>query len=96
MIPGAGPVWRCLTQVQQALTTESANSNPTILILQAEKEFASVNRMPFHSVVHVFRLSNHWLRKRLWFPVKGKRSNGRLADIPLCRKWRRMIRADTE
>ncbi|GFX32470.1 uncharacterized protein TNCV_2173881 [Trichonephila clavipes] len=29
-------------------------------------------------------------------PVKGKRSNGCLADIPLCCKHRRFVRADTE
>ncbi|GFV13542.1 uncharacterized protein TNCV_67451 [Trichonephila clavipes] len=46
--------------------------------------------MPFHSVVHVRRSSHHWWRKHLWFPVKGKQSNGCLADIPFCCKRRRM------
>ncbi|GFW43111.1 hypothetical protein TNCV_1475061 [Trichonephila clavipes] len=31
--------------------------------------------MSFHSVVHVRHSTHHWQRKRLWFPVKGKRSN---------------------
>ncbi|GFU50313.1 hypothetical protein TNCV_301461 [Trichonephila clavipes] len=39
---------------------------------------------------------HHWWCKRIWFPVKGKRSDGRLANIPLCGKRRRMVRPDTE
>ncbi|GFS50259.1 transposable element Tc3 transposase [Trichonephila clavipes] len=52
--------------------------------------------MPFNSVVYFHGSSHHWRRKRLWFSVKGKRSNGRLADIPLCCKRRRKVQADTE
>ncbi|GFX69810.1 hypothetical protein TNCV_2468491, partial [Trichonephila clavipes] len=44
----------------------------------------------------VRRSSSQWWRKRLWFPVKGKESNGRFAGIPLCYKRRRMVREDTE
>ncbi|GFU98605.1 hypothetical protein TNCV_3654361 [Trichonephila clavipes] len=32
--------------------------------------------------------------RRLWFCVKGRTSNGRLADRPLCFKRRRMMRTD--
>ncbi|GFW84690.1 uncharacterized protein TNCV_2597351 [Trichonephila clavipes] len=34
--------------------------------------------------------------KALWFPVKSKRSNGRLVDTPFCCKRCRNIREDTE
>ncbi|GFV95338.1 hypothetical protein TNCV_4587131 [Trichonephila clavipes] len=37
-----------------------------------------------------------WRRRRLWFCVKGRPSNARLADRPLCCKRRRMVRVDTE
>ncbi|GFX71745.1 hypothetical protein TNCV_4131911 [Trichonephila clavipes] len=46
--------------------------------------------MSFHSAVHACHSSQHWWRKRQWFLVKDKRSNGRLVDIPLCCKRRRM------
>ncbi|GFT69085.1 hypothetical protein TNCV_3904791 [Trichonephila clavipes] len=68
--------------VQKPVTTVSLNSNPIIMILQTEIGF--VNTMSLHSVLHLRRSSQHWRRKRLWLPVKGKRSNGRLVVIPLC------------
>ncbi|GFW18370.1 hypothetical protein TNCV_1183981 [Trichonephila clavipes] len=42
------------------------------------------------------RSSHNWRHKLLLFPVKGKLSNGHLADIPLCCKWRRMVQVDTK
>ncbi|GFV67494.1 hypothetical protein TNCV_4621751 [Trichonephila clavipes] len=78
--------------VQQPPTTVPPNSNPTIVMLQAEARFVSKhNDVPFHC-----SCPYHWLVKRPCFPVKGKRSNGRLADIPLCCKRSRMVRVDTE
>ncbi|GFX98657.1 uncharacterized protein TNCV_1502351 [Trichonephila clavipes] len=72
------------TTVQQPLTTVSPNSNPTTVMLQAQKWYSSVNTMTFHSIVHVHRLSRYWRRKCMWLLVKGKRSNGgRLGDIPI-------------
>ncbi|GFX86787.1 hypothetical protein TNCV_1409841 [Trichonephila clavipes] len=53
---------------------------PGYRVLDQQKRDSSVNTMSFHSVVYVRRSSHHWWRKSLWFPVKGKRSNGRLAD----------------
>ncbi|GFX36105.1 hypothetical protein TNCV_4216271 [Trichonephila clavipes] len=37
--------------------------------------------MSFHFDVHVRHSSHYCRRKRLWFPVKSKRSNGHLANI---------------
>ncbi|GFX50837.1 hypothetical protein TNCV_2731911 [Trichonephila clavipes] len=57
---------------------------------------SSVKKTSFHSATHILLPSHNWWRRRLWFCVKGRRSNGRLADRPLCCKQRRMVRADTE
>ncbi|GFU64706.1 hypothetical protein TNCV_876291 [Trichonephila clavipes] len=88
MIPGAGPVWRFITQQFNNLSPRvSPKSNPTIVMLQAEAEFISKhNAVPFSCPCH--HSSHHWRLKHLWFPVKGKQSNGFLADIPLCSKRR--------
>ncbi|GFV29109.1 hypothetical protein TNCV_4601411 [Trichonephila clavipes] len=51
---------------------------------------SSVNTTSFHSAVHILLSSHHGWWRRLWFSVKGSPSNGRLADRPLCCKWRRM------
>ncbi|GFY30622.1 hypothetical protein TNCV_3117841 [Trichonephila clavipes] len=76
--------------VQKPLTTVSLNSNPTIVMLQAEAGFVSKHnvvpfRCPFPSFIAPL------VTKRLWFPVKSKRSNGRFVDIPLLCKRRRMV-----
>ncbi|GFU19470.1 DUF4817 domain-containing protein [Trichonephila clavipes] len=39
--------------------------------------------------------SHHWWRRRMWFCVKGRPSNGLLTDRPLCYKRRRMHLGDT-
>ncbi|GFV53512.1 hypothetical protein TNCV_4746601 [Trichonephila clavipes] len=44
--------------VQCLLTTVSPNSNAAILMLQAEAGFVGKHNMPFHSFIHVFRLSH--------------------------------------
>ncbi|GFY26034.1 hypothetical protein TNCV_1917841 [Trichonephila clavipes] len=56
---------------------------------------SSVKTTSFHSATHILLSSHHRRRRRLCFCVKGKPSNGRLADRPLCCK-RQMIRADNE
>ncbi|GFW33758.1 hypothetical protein TNCV_4052071 [Trichonephila clavipes] len=56
---------------------------PRYRLRNQQKRNSSVQIMSFHSVVHVCPSSNHLRRKRLWFPVKGKRNNGRLEAIPL-------------
>ncbi|GFV97791.1 hypothetical protein TNCV_3076251 [Trichonephila clavipes] len=52
---------------------------------------SSVKTTSFHSATHILLLSHHWWRRHLWFCVKGRPSNGRLADRPLCCKRRRMF-----
>ncbi|GFY33015.1 hypothetical protein TNCV_2229661 [Trichonephila clavipes] len=69
---------------------------PRYLVQDQQKRDSSVNTISFLSVVPVSRSSHHWWCKRLWLPVKDKRSNGRLADIPLCCKWRRMVRVNID
>ncbi|GFV91753.1 hypothetical protein TNCV_4763181 [Trichonephila clavipes] len=66
---------------QQPLTSVSPNSNLTTV---RQKRYSSVNTMSFHSVIHVHYSLHHLCCKSLWFPIKGKRSNGFLADIPQC------------
>ncbi|GFY06139.1 integrase catalytic domain-containing protein [Trichonephila clavipes] len=56
----------------------------------------SVKTTSFHSAAHILLSPHHWRRRRLWFCVMGRLSNGCLADRPFCCKRRRMVRADTE
>ncbi|GFW03834.1 hypothetical protein TNCV_2049501 [Trichonephila clavipes] len=51
---------------------------------------SSVKINSFHSATHILLSSYHWRWRRLWFCVKGRQSNGHLADGPLCCKRRRM------
>ncbi|GFY16944.1 hypothetical protein TNCV_3690021 [Trichonephila clavipes] len=51
---------------------------------------SSVKTTSFHSSTHILLSSHHWRRRRLWFCVKCRPSNGRLADRPLCCKRRQM------
>ncbi|GFS89199.1 hypothetical protein TNCV_1259371 [Trichonephila clavipes] len=51
---------------------------------------SSVKTTSFHSAAHTLLSSHQWQRRRLWFCVKGRPINGRLANRPLCCKWRRM------
>ncbi|GFY29293.1 hypothetical protein TNCV_4724211 [Trichonephila clavipes] len=57
---------------------------------------SSVKTTSFHSATHILLSLHHWRRRHLWFCVKGRPSNGRFADRPLCCKRRRMVRAETE
>ncbi|GFW28271.1 hypothetical protein TNCV_4639381 [Trichonephila clavipes] len=57
---------------------------------------SSVKTTSFHSAAHILLSSHHWQWRRLWFCVKGRPSNGRLVDRPLCSKRNRMVCADTE
>ncbi|GFX11233.1 uncharacterized protein TNCV_1893741 [Trichonephila clavipes] len=57
---------------------------------------SSVKTTTFYSASHILLSSHHWWWRRLWFCVKDRPSNGRLADRPLCCKRRRMVRSDTE
>ncbi|GFT89438.1 hypothetical protein TNCV_4387191 [Trichonephila clavipes] len=40
---------------------------------------SSVKTTSFHSAAHILLSSYHWRRRRLWFCVKGRPSNRRLA-----------------
>ncbi|GFS72587.1 hypothetical protein TNCV_4135891 [Trichonephila clavipes] len=67
----------------------SPNSNPTILMFQAEAGFVSKHNVaPFHCPCSPFIIP--MTAQTLWFPVRGKRRNGCLAGISLCCKWRGM------
>ncbi|GFY07659.1 uncharacterized protein TNCV_4095291 [Trichonephila clavipes] len=57
---------------------------------------SSVKTTSFHSAAHILLSSHQWRRRHLWFYVKGRPSNGCLADRPLCCKRRRMGVAFTE
>ncbi|GFW60092.1 hypothetical protein TNCV_4893441 [Trichonephila clavipes] len=52
---------------------------------------SSVRTTAFHSAADILLSSHHRRRRRLWFCIKGRPSNGRLEDRPLCCKLRRMI-----
>ncbi|GFX41075.1 hypothetical protein TNCV_2217731 [Trichonephila clavipes] len=51
----------------------------------------SVKTTSFHSGAHILFQAHHWRRRRLWFHVKGRPSNGRIVDRPLCCKRCRMV-----
>ena len=95
IIPGAGPVWRCITQLFSIISPWCLQTQMQPSWCYRQKRDSSVKTISFHSAVHILLSSHHWRRRRLWFCVKGRRSNGRLADRPLCCKRRRMVRADT-
>ncbi|GFV48842.1 DUF4817 domain-containing protein [Trichonephila clavipes] len=52
---------------------------------------SSVKITPFNYTNHTLLSSHHWWQRRLWFCVRGRPSNGRLADTPICCIWRRML-----
>ncbi|GFV04487.1 hypothetical protein TNCV_1314491 [Trichonephila clavipes] len=83
------------TTVQQRLTMVFPNVNPTIVILQAQAGFVSKYiAVLFRSPCPPF--ISPLAAQRPWFPVRGKQSNGRLANIPICCKRRRSVRENTE
>ncbi|GFW37901.1 hypothetical protein TNCV_4631031 [Trichonephila clavipes] len=47
-----------------------------------------VKTTSFHSAAYILLSSHYWRRRRQWFCVKGRPSNGRLVDRPLCCKRR--------
>ncbi|GFT17826.1 uncharacterized protein TNCV_2588951 [Trichonephila clavipes] len=84
-------------------TATPSNSQPSNAevgrLFQGMGYFEFVHAVAVHPVqgfVQVHCSSHCRRRKRLWFLVKCKRNNGRLADIPLSCKRRRMIRVNTE
>ncbi|GFW84219.1 hypothetical protein TNCV_4878821 [Trichonephila clavipes] len=96
IIPGSGPVCRCITQLFSILSPwyRQTRIRPSWCCRQMRD--SSVRTTSFHSAAYILLSSHHWRPRRLWFCVKGRPSNGRLVDIPLCCKRRRMVRADTE
>ncbi|GFV79879.1 hypothetical protein TNCV_1727041 [Trichonephila clavipes] len=86
IIPGAGPLWWCMTQISIL--------SPRCLLTRIRPSWScrqmrdsSVKTTSYHSATHILLSSHHWRQRRLWFCVKGRPSNGRLADRPLCCKW---------
>ncbi|GFV57149.1 hypothetical protein TNCV_3174261 [Trichonephila clavipes] len=57
---------------------------------------SSVMTSSFHFAAHILLSLHHWRQRRMWFCVKSRPINGRLADRPLCCKRHRMVRVDTE
>ncbi|GFV11687.1 hypothetical protein TNCV_976761 [Trichonephila clavipes] len=53
---------------------------------------SSVITTSFHSAAQILLSSHHWRWRHLWFCVKGRPINRRLADRSLCCKRRRMVR----
>ncbi|GFX31184.1 hypothetical protein TNCV_2026851 [Trichonephila clavipes] len=96
MIPGVEPFWQCITLKFRSLSPRCLQTQIQPSCCCRQKRNSSLNTMLFHSVVHIRRSSHHWMRKPLWFPVKGNRSNGILTDILFCCKQLRMAQADTE
>ncbi|GFT11135.1 hypothetical protein TNCV_1084831 [Trichonephila clavipes] len=50
-----------------------------------------VKTTSFHSATHILLSTHRWGRRCLWFCVKDRQSNGRLAERPLCCKRRRKV-----
>ncbi|GFU90193.1 hypothetical protein TNCV_3873971 [Trichonephila clavipes] len=96
IIPCAGPVWRCITQLFSILSPQCHQTRIRPSWFCRQMRDSSVKTTSFHSATHILLSSHHWRQRHLWFCVKGRRSNERLADRPLCCKWCRMVRADTE
>ncbi|GFT70100.1 hypothetical protein TNCV_2785231 [Trichonephila clavipes] len=63
--------------VQHSLSTVPPDSNPWCCRQMCD---SSVKTTSFHSATHILLSSHHWRRRRLWFCVKGRPRNGRLAD----------------
>ncbi|GFT73281.1 hypothetical protein TNCV_2353321 [Trichonephila clavipes] len=68
--------------VQHSLSTVSPDSNPTIVVLQKDAWLVSKDNFILFRR-QILLSSHHWRRRRLWFCLKGRPSNGRLADSPL-------------
>ncbi|GFV92753.1 hypothetical protein TNCV_1376031 [Trichonephila clavipes] len=96
IIPGAGPVWQCITQLFSILSPRCLQTRIRPSWCCRQMRDSSVKTTSFHSAAHILLSLQQWRRRHLWFCAKGRPSNGRLADRPLCCKRRRMVRADTE
>ncbi|GFV89541.1 hypothetical protein TNCV_5016591 [Trichonephila clavipes] len=90
------PEWRCITQLFGTLSPWCLQTRIRPSWCCRQMGVSSVKTTSFHSAAHILLSSHHWWRRRLWFCVKGRPSNGRLADRQLCCERRRMVRADIE
>ncbi|GFS61794.1 hypothetical protein TNCV_4345131 [Trichonephila clavipes] len=85
IIPDFSPTNKVCTP--QQWSSNCVPQNPGVTINKLKKNYKCVCKMNSRS---------NWQRKRLLFCVKGRPSNERLADRPLCCKRHRIVRADTE
>ncbi|GFW60469.1 hypothetical protein TNCV_943361 [Trichonephila clavipes] len=84
IIPGVGPVWWCISQQLSILSPWCLPIRIRLPWCCRQMRDSSVKTTSFHSATHILPSSHHWRQRRLWFCVKGRPSNGRLADRPLC------------
>ncbi|GFW64935.1 hypothetical protein TNCV_392011 [Trichonephila clavipes] len=82
IIPGTGSVGRCITfsiLSPRCLQTQIRSS-----WCCRQMRDSSVKTTSFYSAAHTHISSHNLRRRRLWFYVKGRQNNGRLADRTLC------------
>ncbi|GFV68346.1 hypothetical protein TNCV_575981 [Trichonephila clavipes] len=84
-----GPVWRCITQLFGIPSPRCLQTRIRPSWCGKQMRDSSVKTTSFRYATHIHFSSHHWRRRRLWFCVMGRPSNGRLADRPLCCKRRR-------
>ncbi|GFW71831.1 hypothetical protein TNCV_4658791 [Trichonephila clavipes] len=96
IILGAGPVWWCITQLFSALSLRCLQTRIRPSWCCRQMRDSSAKKTSFHSAARILHSSYHLRRKRLWFCVRVRPSNGRIADRPLGFERRRMVRADNE
>ncbi|GFY01179.1 hypothetical protein TNCV_5076461 [Trichonephila clavipes] len=89
-------MWQCITQLFSILSPRCLQTRNRPSWCCRQMRDSSVKATSFYSAAHILLSSHHWWLRRLWFCVKGRPSNGRLADRPLYCKRRRMVRANTE
>ncbi|GFW10784.1 hypothetical protein TNCV_4919031 [Trichonephila clavipes] len=89
-------MWRCITQMFSILHPRCLQTRIRTLWCYRQMLDSSVKTTSFHSAAHVLLSLHHWRWRRLWFCVKGRPFNGRLADRPIYYKRLRMVRADTD
>ncbi|GFS69316.1 hypothetical protein TNCV_4011311 [Trichonephila clavipes] len=75
IIPGAGPVRRCTTQLFSILSSRYTQTRIRPLLCCRQMRDSTVKTTSFHSANHILLSSLNWRRRRLWFCVKGRRSN---------------------
>ncbi|GFW83720.1 hypothetical protein TNCV_668331 [Trichonephila clavipes] len=96
IISGAGPCWRCKTQLFSILSPRCIHTRIRPLWCYRQMRDSSVKATSVPYAAHILLSSLHCWRRHLWFCCKGRPSNERLAVRPRCSKCRRILREDTE